>query len=143
MCNKDYFTGRFFATLTIILNNDKKITKQSRQFIDNYFSKIEQLLLSDEESEIKDIFMQNHYLLMDACMSNQNWKILTTEDDIIDTNLCLNTQKININIKKKEENKKKIDVTQPEQSIVNQTSKQYVTYEDQHASILSNKNLLR
>jgi hypothetical protein len=83
MSNQHNFTGRYFATLCTILNNDKQITKQSRQFIDNYFYKLEQLLVSNEESEAKEIFLKNHYLLMDVYTSSM--KILLPDENISDS----------------------------------------------------------
>ena len=143
MNNQDYFINRYFETLKTILNNDKQITKQSRHFIDNYFYKLENLIVSNEESEAKEIFLKNHYLLMDVYTSNM--KILLPDEDISDSDDELENIKL-ITAKKKEQ-KPKIPHNKPEPKIItppnNTLNNSFVTFEEQHTNILTNKNLLR
>ena len=139
MSNQHYFINRYFETLKTILKNPD-ITWESRLFIDNYFCKLEQLIINNEENESKELFKKNHYLLMDVYTSNL--KILLPDENKSDSDDEIKTKII---AKKKEPvQKPKVipqnDVPQPEQP---EKIKSFVTFEEQHTNILTNKNLLR
>ena len=139
MSNQHYFINRYFETLKTILKNPD-ITWESRLFIDNYFCKLEQLLINNEENEAKELFLKNHYLLMDVYTSNL--KILLPDESKSDSD----DENIKLTAKKKEQ-KLKIPHNKPEPKIIippnNTLNNLFVTFEEQHTNILTNKNLLR
>ena len=134
-----------------ILNNPN-ITIESRHFIDNYFCKLDKLLVNNEESEAKEIFLKNHYLLIDV-YAIANMKIVLPDEDISDSDEKESFGAFAPNIKlipsKKKEQKPRINISQnkpepkfniPQNDVLNQA---FVTFEEQHSSTLTNKNLLR
>jgi hypothetical protein len=165
MNNQDYFIERYYRSLGSILNDKKQINKLSAYYINNHFEKIEKLLEANEESVTKEQFLSNHYIIINDLVGNQtltSYKNTYDSDDEKDIKLIakkkIKKSKIinhtavddenddNVedipqnNVHQSESNKQEPKIITPPNNVIN---KSFVTFEEQHSNILTNKNLLR
>ena len=165
MDNLDYFIKRYYRSLSSILNENKQMTKLSEFYINSHFEKIEELLESNEESETKEFFLHYHFIIINDLVGNQT---LTSYKNTYDSD---DEKEVKLIAKKKIKKSKVINRTavvvddddnvedmpqnnvhqsesnKPEPKIIisqnNTLNKSFVTFEEQHTNILTNKNLLR
>lgn len=165
MNNQDYFIERYYRSLSSILNDKKQINKLSAYYINNHFEKIEKLLESNEESVTKEQFLSNHYIIINDLVGNQtltSYKNTYDSDDEKEVKLIakkkIKKSKVinrtavddddddNVedmpqnNVHQSESNKPELKISIPPNNTLNNS---FVTFEEQHTNILTNKNLLR
>ena len=162
---KIIFIERYYRSLSSILNDKKQINKLSAYYINNHFEKIEKLLESNEESVTKEQFLNNHYIIINDLVGNQtltSYKNTYDSDDEKEVKLIakkkIKKSKVinrtavddddadNVedmpqnNVHQSESNKPELKISIPPNNTLNNS---FVTFEEQHTNILTNKNLLR